>query len=489
MIAASGQHKALLDRLPRLASTMVDAFQRVRPFPGQRQHCFPDGPQTATLMATLPSLDTSRVRVGTVRRFGNWTPMIFATLATGLIAGIGSVVFHYLADSFGHFLFSLGGSHPALAHVPIVVIVPTVGLALVGIVLQLVPEARIGGVKEVFDSLEQSHGFIPFRRINNVILSGLVLAFGGSVGPEGPMIQLGALAGSLVGRSARVAQRHLELIVQAGAAAGIAAAFRSPAGGVLLVLELFGARFNRGLAAIGAAAVVGYVTRTAIVGDAYPFRPAVPLEPLPIKALILVVPLMGLTAALAGHLFIRMFNSFKSILPQQWPLWLRVGLGGLVLGLMATKYPQILSGGYPVIQQGLGNDFGFRLFLLLLGLKMLSTSISFGSGAVGGLFAPTLVIGAMFGGAYGHAFNSVMPSVVPQPELFVLLGMVAMFGSIAKGHWSGLLMVADMSGCYHQLLLPGVVAGGISLVVSWEMHDLSIFGLPIDPAREFDRSD
>ncbi|HEX4602816.1 MAG TPA: hypothetical protein VH724_02390, partial [Candidatus Angelobacter sp.] len=74
------------------------------------------------------------------------------------------------------------------------------------------------------------------------------------------------------------------------------------------------------------------------------------------------------------------------------------------------------------------------------------------------------------------------------PELFVLLGMVVMFGSIAKGYWSGLLMVDDMSGCYHQLLLPGVIAGGISFLVSWEMHDMSIFGLPIDPAREFDRN-
>src|SRR5258708_2822462 len=197
---------------------------------------------------------------------------------------------------------------------------------------------------------------------------------------------------------------------------------------------------------------------------------------------------MGLTAAVTGQLFIRMFNRFKTVFPKRWPLTLSLGFGGLIGGLMAIWYPQVLSGGYPVIEQGLRGEIGLELFVLLLGLKMLSTSISFGSGAVGGLFAPTLVIGAMFGGAFGYGFHSFLPSVVPQPELFVLLGMVAMFGSIAKSYWSGLLMVADMSGCYHQLLLPGVIAGGISLLISWEMHDLSIFGLPIDPAREFGHS-
>jgi chloride channel protein, CIC family len=146
----------------------------------------------------------------------------------------------------------------------------------------------------------------------------------------------------------------------------------------------------------------------------------------------------------------------------------------------------VLSAGYPVIEQSLCGGIGFQLFVILLGLKMLATSITVGSGAVGGLFAPTLMIGAMYGGAFGYGLHRLAPSAVPQPELFILLGMVVMFGSIAKGYWSGLLMVADMSGCYHQLLLPGVIAGGISFLVSWEMHDRSIFDLPIDPAREFD---
>jgi CIC family chloride channel protein len=421
--------------------------------------------------------------VKTTNRFRDGAQLILATLATGTLAGIGSVGFHYVADRFGDLLFAWYESHKAITRLPVVLALPTIGLCLVGLVLQWAPTSRVGGVPEVLDALEYSHGVIPFRAILNVILSGFVLAFGGSVGPEGPMVQMGALVGSLVGQRLGVAKRHLQMIVRAGAAAGIAAAFRSPAGGVMLVLEILGARFNQDLAPIGIAAVIGYVVRTVIVGDAYPFRPGVPIDPLPLTALLLIVPIMGLLAAPTGHLFIAMFNRFSKLFPTRWPLMLRVTLGGLLVGTIGIWFPQVLSAGYPVIEFGLRGGIGFKLFLALLGLKMLATSITLGSGAVGGLFAPTLVIGAMYGGAFGYGFHHIMPKAVPQPELFVLLGMIVMFGSIVKGYWSGLLMVADMSGCYHQLLLPGVIAGGISFLVSWELYDRSIFGLPINPAQ------
>jgi CIC family chloride channel protein len=434
-------------------------------------------------VSTAPVFRSRGLEVVPPRRSSGSTKLVLATVLTGGLAGVGSIGFHYLADSSS--LLAWCEAH-SLFHLPLVLVLPTLGLFLVGLALQYVPESRFGGVKEVFDALEKGHAVIPMRRIFNVILSGLVLAAGGSVGPEGPMVQMGALIGSQVGQRVGVAKRHLELIVQAGAAAGIAAAFRSPAGGVLLVLELFGARFNRGLAAIGVASVLGYAARTVIVGDAYPFRPKATMETLPLATSFLIVPLMGLLGAPTGHLFIWMFNRFKTLFPARWSITMRVTLGGLMVGVIANWFPQMLSAGYPLIEQSVGGGVGLQLCVVLLGLKMLATSITLGSGAVGGLFAPTLVIGAMFGGAFGLGLHRLAPAAAPQPELFVLLGMIVMFGSIAKGYWSGLLMVADMSGCYHQLLLPGVIAGGISFLISWEMHDLSIFGLPIDPAREFD---
>jgi chloride channel protein, CIC family len=413
-----------------------------------------------------------------------FTRLLLATILAGVLSGLGAVGFHYLADVFGEQLFAWAETNAAPMRLPYVVIVPTVGLFLVGLVLQRFPETRPGGVREVLDALERHGSVIPAVRILNVILSGLVLAFGGSVGPEGPMVQMGALVGSVTGQRCGLTPQNLQTLVRAGAAAGIAAAFRSPAGGVLLTLEIFGAKFNRDLTAIAAAAGIGYLVRTAILGDAYPFRPAVAIEPLPLTSLLLLAPLMGLAAAPAGHLFIRLFERCRTVLPPQWPLAARVALGGFLVGTIGIWYPQVMSAGYPVIQRSLGEGMAVPLFVTLLALKMLATSITFGSGAVGGLFAPTLVIGALYGGAFGYGFHEIAPGLAPQPELFVLLGMVAMFSSIIKGYWSGLLMVADLSGCYHQLLLPGVIAGGISYLLSWELYERSIFGLSIDPVNE-----
>ncbi len=414
-----------------------------------------------------------------MKRFPGFGSLIAATVFAGLLAGLAAVAFHYLADVFGEQLFAWAETNSRPMQLPYIVLVPTVGLFLVGLVLQRVPEARLGGVREVLDSLDRHNGKTPLIRLLNVILSGLVLAFGGSAGPEGPMVQMGALAGSLSGQSIRLTGRNLQTIVRAGAAAGIAAAFRSPAGGVLLTLEVFGAKFNRDLAAIAIAAGIGYIVRIAILGDQHPFRPQAAIEHLPLTSLLLVAPLMGLAAAPAGHLFIRMFERGKTVFPQHWPLSARVALGGFLVGVIGIWYPQVMSAGYPVIHRSIDGGMPVKLFVILLLLKMLATSITFGSGAVGGLFAPTLVIGSLYGGAWGYGVHQLAPHLAPQPELFVLLGMVVMFSSIIKGYWSGLLMVADLSGCYHQLLLPGVIAGGISYFASWEIHGRSIFGLSI----------
>jgi|SRR5579871_1363451 len=408
--------------------------------------------------------------------------LIGATISTGVLAGLGAVGFHYIADYLDDVLFTWVDAQKAISRLPFVLIVPTVGLLLIGLFLQYVPSSRKGGVVEVLESLRHDGGRVPMVRILNVIMSGFVLAVGGSVGPEGPMVQLGALVGSQCGQFFKLTGQQLQTLVRAGATAGISAAFRSPAGGVLLTLEIFGARFNRDLTPIAIAAGIGYLVRVTVLGDAYPFRPPGALDPLPAFTMLVLIPFMGLLAAPAGHFFIWMFNRAKTVLPDRWPLWLRVTIGGAIVGAIGIWFPQVLSSGYSTIRQGVNGQIGLELFVILLFLKMLATSITFGSGAVGGVFAPTLVIGALFGGAFGYGMQAIFPWAIPQPALFVLLGMIVMFGSIVKGYWSGLLMIADLSGCYHQLLLPGVIAGGISYLISWEIHDRSIFGLTLEPS-------
>jgi CIC family chloride channel protein len=405
--------------------------------------------------------------------------LLFGPIIIGVLSGLAATAFHYFADNFGELLFSWVESNSPPVRLPLVLVVPTVGLFLVGLALQLYPPSRLGGVREVSESISQHGGIIDLNRIMNVILSGLVLAFGGSVGPEGPMVQMGALIGSQVGRRLVPRPETMRLMVRAGAAAGIAGAFRSPAGGIVLALEVFGARLDTELPAIGVAAVIGYLTRTVILGREYAFALGYQPDQVTLTALFLIAPLMGLVAAPTGHLFIRLLTFLRTSFPQRWPLSLRVAFGGFLVGAIGIFYPQVMSAGYAVVVSALRGRIGVNLFIILLLLKILATCITFGSGAVGGLFAPTLFIGAMFGGAFGFGFHALFPTVVPQPEVFVLLGMVVMFGSIIKGYWSGLLLVADMSGCYHTLLLPGIIAGGISFLVSWRLHDKSVFELPL----------
>jgi CIC family chloride channel protein len=400
-----------------------------------------------------------------------------ATLLVGVLSGFSAIGFHFLADRLGEALFAEGRNR-----LPFVVLIPTVGLGLIGVILQRFPEGARGGVKEVHESITRHAGVIPVIRALNVVLSGLVLAFGGSVGPEGPMVQIGALVGSRVGLLFGLAGPKLNTMVRAGAAAGIGSAFRSPAGGVLLTLEVFGARFDSNLAAISIAAVAGYVTRVTLLGDGHPFRPAFTPGALPLLCLVAVAPVMGLAGALTGHAFITLLDRMRAAFPAAWPLWTRVTLGGVLVGGIGIWYPQVMSSGYPAIRDALAGRMDTALLAVLLALKVVATSITFGSGAVGGLFAPTLVMGAMFGGAFGFGLHALAPELAPQPELFVLLGMIVMFASIVKGYWSGLLMVADMSGCYEALLLPGVVAGGVAYLLAWKLKDRSVFGLPIDTA-------
>lgn len=432
----------------------------------------PHIPQPTFRYATLPYMDPSHPPGTRVHS------LLGATLLAGILAGLGAIGFHFIANHFDEVLFAWAAERPLF-----VIGIPTLGLFGIGLWLHFSPETRLGGVREVLEVLHRrgpDSGKVGLVRLLNVIASGLVLASGGSVGPEGPMVQLGAVAGSQAGQLFGLSGRHLRTLVRAGTAAGVAAAFRSPAGGVLLVLEIFGAKLDRDLAAIATAAGLGYLLRTTLLGDAYPFRPTLPQNSLPTLTLLTAVPLMGLLAAPAGHLFISMFRAMPRLFPQSVPLWARVTLGGLIVGILGVWFPQVLSAGYPTILAGLHGQFTVTLFVVLLLLKMFATSVTFGSGAVGGLFAPTLVMGSLFGGAFGFGLHAIWPEAAPQPELFVLLGMIVMFGSIVKGYLSGLLMIADMSGCYHQLLLPGIIAGGISYLVSWQLHDTSVFGLTLN---------
>jgi chloride channel protein, CIC family len=270
-------------------------------------------------------------------------------------------------------------------------------------------------------------------------------------------------------------EAELQTVMRAAVAAGTAALFRSPIGGVLLTIELFGAGWNWHLLPIAAASALGMLVRVAIRGNEYPLKPPGTFDTLPLFTLVVLLPILGVLAAFTGRLFLWVWHRGKTVLPKRWPLVLRATLGGAIVGSIAIWFPQVLGGGYPVIRNAMDGNISWELFCVLCGLKMIATSITLGCGAVGGVFAPVFVIGGLFGGAFGYGIHTIVPWAIPQGGLFVMLGAMVVFGCVIKCKWTGLMIFADLSGSYMDLLLPALIAGGVAHLLSKRLNPKSIY--------------
>jgi CIC family chloride channel protein len=396
------------------------------------------------------------------------TRLAVATVACGTVTGLGGV---------GYYLFSTRVFSFLLNRVPWpwIALVPAAGFLLVGLLLKRFPGARIGGMREVRLSLGRIKEPVPMVRGLNYVLSCVGLAFGGSAGSEGPVAQLGALAGNRVGRFFRLSDAELQTVMRAAVAAGTAALFRSPVGGVLVTIELFGARLNRHLLPVAGAAGLGMLVRVAIRGNEYPLAPPGPFDPLPPFTLFVLLPILGALAAVTGRIFLWIWYRGKTVFPERWSLLLRVTLGGAIVGSVGIWFPQVLGGGYPVIRSAMDGGISWQLFCVLCVLKMFATSISLGSGAVGGVFAPVFVIGGLFGGAFGYGIHAIAPWAIPQGGLFVMLGAMMVFGCVVKSKWAGLVIFADLSGSYMDVLVPSLIAGGVAHLISKRLNPKSIY--------------
>jgi CIC family chloride channel protein len=337
------------------------------------------------------------------------------------------------------------------------------------------PGARVGGMREVRLSLDRTNEAVPWIRGVNYLLSALALMFGASAGSEGPVAQLGGLAGNRLGRWLGLDDEALKTVMRGAVAAGTAALFRSPIGGVLVTIELFGARLNWHLLPIAAASAIGMLVRIAIRGDEYPLAPPGPFDRLPAFTLFVLLPFLGVLSAFLGRLFLWIWYRSKTVLPPRWPLLLRVAIGGAIVGAIGIWFPQVLGGGYPVIRSSMDGGIAPRLFVWLCLLKMLATSISLGCGVVGGVFAPVFVIGGLFGGAFGYGIHMIAPWAIPQGGLFVMLGAMVVFGCVVKSKWAGLMIFADLSGSYMDLLVPALIAGGVAHLISRRLNPKSIY--------------
>ncbi len=395
-------------------------------------------------------------------------------------------------------------SRPAVFRPWLLLFFPAAGALLAGAISTwLAPETLGGGSDAIIDAFHQHRGLVRKRvSVTKAVVSILTLGSGGSGGREGPTMQMGGAIGSLVGQVLRVTDRERRILLVAGTAAGMAAVFRTPLGAALLAVEILHRDDFETDALIPAvlASVVSYSTFIAFFGErtlfahaqTYPFVP----EHLPLYAILAVVVSIVASAFLASMRSVQKITAGLRV-----PGWCKPGLGGLALGLVATPVivligPRlgqpgqglgILGGGYGAAQLAIAGAEWFPLgwrgaeLLALLGVvKIVATCFTVGTGGSAGDFGPSLVIGGLFGGAFGRAAQLLLHDPRIDPGAFALVGMGTFYGGLAHVPIASLVMTCELAGSY-DLLVPLMFAEGIAFVA---LRNRSLYHAQVATKRE-----
>lgn len=409
-------------------------------------------------------------------------PLIAAALVVGAGAGLAAVVFRWLVQTAtliftGTTDYAATTGHPANPWVPwlggaFVILAPAIGGLIYGpLVNRFAREARGHGVPEVMYAVARRGGHIPGRvAVVKALASAITIGSGGSVGREGPIVQIGSALGSTLGRITRMPESQLRTLVACGAAGGIAATFNAPIAGVFFALELILRDFaTRSFAAVMLSSIMASVIGRSILGD-HPFL-TLPSFTVSHPSEYLLFAGLGLLAGAVGVLFSKILYLIEDVCDWAWrgPEWLRPAVGGLLLGLLLFAMPQLYGVGYPVLEASVAGKYTIGFLLLLVVAKMAATSLTIGIGGSGGVFAPSLVIGAAFGAAAGEAIGLVIPGLSGQAGTFALVGMAAVFAGATRAPITAGIILFELTGEYSiilPLLLAVIIATGISRLLS-----------------------
>ncbi len=416
--------------------------------------------------------------------------LVTLALAVGAGAGVGAILFRWLIQTFtrlfsGHADYSAAG-HAANPHVPwlgmwFVLAAPVLGGLVYGpLVDRFAREARGHGVPEVMLAVAKRGGRIaPQVAVVKSLASALCIGAGGSVGREGPIVQIGSALGSTLGRLTRVAEGRLRVLVACGAAGGIAATFNAPLAGVFFAMELILRDFTaESFGAVVLSSVMASVVGRAALGDtAFLQLPAFHVHH---PAEYLLFALLGAAAGAVGVGFTRVLYLVEDLCDWAWrgPEWLRPATGGLLLGGVLLLLPQMYGVGYPVLEKAIGGGYAIAFLFLLLAGKMLATSLTIGIGGSGGVFAPSLFMGAMFGSAFGLTLHHVVPGVVGPAGAYGLVGMGAVFAGATRAPITGVIIMFELTGEY-SIILPLMLAIVLATLTSRVLTRDTIYTLKL----------
>ncbi|MGC8602561.1 MAG: chloride channel protein [Desulfomonilaceae bacterium] len=404
-------------------------------------------------------------------------------IIVGLLGGLGAVVFRYLIGLFQELIYTTSGDLSAAAHaLPWwrIVLGPAIGGLVVGpMVYFFAREAKGHGVPEVMDAVARKGGRIRKRvAFVKILASAICIGSGGSVGREGPIVQIGSALGSSIGQILKLTDNQVRVLVASGAAAGIAATFNAPIAGAIFSLEIILGDFALPtFTPIILSSVMATEVSRIIIGN-YPAFQVPPYELLFPQELALY-SILGIIAGVVAVSFTVTLYKVEDIWDAwKFPEYLKATVGGVIIGTIALGFPQIMGVGYDSITKALLSQETWSILLLLVPLKILATSITIGSGGSGGIFAPSLFMGAMLGGAFGTGVHHLFPYYTAEPGAYAIVGMGALVAGTTQAPIQAFLILFELTQNY-KIIAPIMICCVISTFVARSIKKESIYTMKL----------
>lgn len=398
--------------------------------------------------------------------------LTISSLLVGLFTGVSVWLFKFLFQTLQRILYlQITGW--------VVILIPVVGGLLVSIItIRWIGNEKLHGTAAIMQAVALSGGRLHYEKTPVKTLAAVLsIGTGASVGPEDPSVQIGSSIGSLFGQLFRQPEDRIRTLVAAGAASAIAAAFNAPIAGVFFALEIILGEIGAGtLGMVLIASVTSSVFTQAVSGNSPAF-----LVPAYDFVSMLEIPLYLVLGLLAGPIsaaYVHLVYLFQDVF-SRWHVsrYVKTVSAGLVIGLVGYFFPQSLGVGYETIGAVLNQtQTGVTLILILLTTKLILTPVSIGGGFVGGVFAPSLFLGSMLGGAFGWTASAVFPGLGLHPAAFALVGMAAVLAGAVHAPLTAILLLFEMTNDY-RIILPLMFAVAVSLIVSQKLQKDSVYNL------------
>jgi len=405
-----------------------------------------------------------------------YTIFSFYAIIIGIIAGLGAVLFHDSLVLLNKFFFDQTSNGLYFLGAVVVIILPAFGMFIQSLMIMGFPKiSRRKGVSDVIKSLAVRGGYISFRTtVFHFIAPAICIGTGGTLGPEGPAAQIGAGIASKIGKFFNLSSSQIRIFTAAGTAAAISAIFNSPLGGVFFALEIILLNDFQAptFSALILASVTGSTVSRIFLGNDPRFLFAIPHIGNYSNFYLYII--VGLFSGLLSLTFIRyssiIEHLFKNKIYKHIPQWVGMVAVGLIVGISGYFYSEIFGVGYKAINSILSSSLTWNVVLIILVLKFLLVPLTLGSGGFGGMFAPSLFLGACFGYLFTYSFNTIW-GLNLDPTIFILISMGAVLGGINTIPISSILIIFEMTQNY-SFILPLMLA----IIISTTLVQITIKG-------------